>query len=164
MSDNWTREQRKRYNKEYYKKHKEEIRQSHKEYYEGNKKYFSSKNKKFRLKNLEGLKKYRKRWYKKNKEEEKRKQKYKYRKELKLEILMHYGGSPPKCACCGENHIEFLTIDHVNGREKGDKKTGGTLQYWIKRNNFPKGFQVLCFNCNCAKGFFGECPHKREKR
>jgi hypothetical protein len=22
---------------------------------------------------------------------------------------------------------------------------------------------VLCFNCNCAKGFYGSCPHDAER-
>lgn len=33
------------------------------------------------------------------------------RQELKREVLKVYGGV---CSCCGENRIEFLTIDHVN--------------------------------------------------
>ena len=39
---------------------------------------------------------------------------------------------------------------------------GGTKFYrWLKRNNFPEGFQVLCFNCNCGKEINkGVCPHK----
>ncbi len=34
------------------------------------------------------------------------------------------------------------------------------LNQWLITNNFPKGFQILCWNCNYAKGVFGECPHK----
>ena len=34
---------------------------------------------------------------------------------------------------------------------------------WLKKHGFPKeGFQLLCYNCNCAKGFFGKCPHKKQ--
>ena len=35
------------------------------------------------------------------------------------------------------------------------------LQKWIIENNFPKGFQILCHNCNVAKGLYGECPHEK---
>ena len=35
------------------------------------------------------------------------------------------------------------------------------LGQWIKKNNFPKGFQILCHNCNVAKGIYGECPHEK---
>ena len=30
----------------------------------------------------------------------------------------------------------------------------------LKNNNFPKGFQILCWNCNFAKGVLGKCSHK----
>jgi hypothetical protein len=36
---------------------------------------------------------------------------------LKVEVLQCYGGNPPKCPCCGEHRMEFLTIDHIDGRE-----------------------------------------------
>jgi hypothetical protein len=80
---------------------------------------------------------------------------------LKMQVLTHYGGSPPKCACCGENHIEFLTIDHIDGDgaeqrrqlSGSSQKFSGFLFYeWLIINNFPKGYQVLCCNCNMAKG------------
>ena len=35
------------------------------------------------------------------------------------------------------------------------------LSVWMIKNNFPKGFQVLCHNCNLAKGFYGKCPHEK---
>lgn len=39
--------------------------------------------------------------------------------------------------------------------------SGWNFYRWLKNNGFPKkDFQLLCFNCNCAKGFFGMCPHK----
>jgi len=86
------------------------------------------------------------------------------RRKTKLDVLSHYVDGALKCKCCGETEIKFMTLDHIEGegtkhlREIGG---GGTKLYlWIIRNNFPKGFQVLCFNCNCAKGFFGECPHQ----
>ena len=71
----------------------------------------------------------------------------------------------PCCACCRENYShEFLAIDHINGRKiHGHKKGwGGTAMYhWLEKNNYPDGFQVLCHNCNIAKGVFGICPHQK---
>ena len=105
----------------------------------------------------------------KNNPEYKRKRKQsfkKYNQKLRLEVLIHYGGNPPKCACCGESHIEFLTIDHIHGGgRKHSKITGlGTSFYkWLRKNNFPDGFQVLCWNCNCAKGHYGYCPHDQNR-
>ena len=26
-----------------------------------------------------------------------------------------------------------------------------SIARWIIKNNFPKEFEVLCYNCNCAK-------------
>jgi len=87
-----------------------------------------------------------------------------YRIRLKLEVLVHYGGDPPKCACCGENHIEFLTIDHIHGGGKRHRKKIGTNIYnWLKKTKFPDGFRVLCMNCNSALGFYGYCPHQKER-
>jgi len=77
-----------------------------------------------------------------------------------MKALIHYGGILPMCACCGEKHVEFLTIDHIkNDGAKHRKQIKGTSIYgWLERNDFPEGFQVLCRNCNWAK-CFGNCPH-----
>lgn len=83
-------------------------------------------------------------------------------------VMLHYGG---KCACCGEDRREFLTIDHVDGagakhreavaRAMGKKRAQSDDVYWdIINNDFPSGFRVLCFNCNSARGFYGYCPHE----
>ena len=125
--------------------------------------------KKYRLKNREKIREYF-RGYRRNHPERFRK-KYAISKEYyrlkhqrkKLRCLEYYGGNPPICACCGEKEKQFLSLDHTNGggnlhrREIGK----GNICNWIIKNKFPQGFQVLCYNCNCAKGFFGKCPHKK---
>jgi len=87
-------------------------------------------------------------------------------KELRLLILQHYGGRPPKCACCGEQRLEFLVIDHIEGgghrHRETVKKTGVGFYWWIKRNGFPTGLRVLCHNCNMSRGCYGYCPHDKE--
>ena len=88
----------------------------------------------------------------------------KYKQKLKNEVFNAYGGI--KCACCGESYIEFLTIDHVNNdgihhkSKAGYRFTGTHLYVWLKKHNYPSGFQVLCMNCNWAKGHYGKCPHQ----
>lgn len=81
---------------------------------------------------------------------------------LRMEVLQHYGG---QCACCGETEPRFLGIDHINGGGSAHRKTiglsGKSIYYWLKNNGFPAGFQVLCHNCNSAKGRYGICPHQR---
>ena len=86
-------------------------------------------------------------------------------REVKIEVLSHY--SPDlKCSCCGENHIEFLCIDHINGggTKHRDKLSihGSQIYRWLKKNNFPPGYRVLCHNCNGSYGHFGYCPHNKK--
>ena len=86
----------------------------------------------------------------------------KVRQKARLEVLTHYGGNPPRCGCCGENHLQFLGIDHINGggsKHRREFKIGGSFYPWLRQNNYPIGYQVLCHNCNLAKGFYGACPH-----
>jgi 5-methylcytosine-specific restriction endonuclease McrA len=77
----------------------------------------------------------------------------------KLEGIGAYGG---KCVCCGEDQIEFLTLDHINGRtDEPYKITGQKAWARLKARGWPKNnYQLLCFNCNCAKGVYGQCPHQ----
>jgi hypothetical protein len=84
------------------------------------------------------------------------------RRQLRIDTIQAYGG---KCSCCGEAEPDFLSIDHVDGNGNAHRKTlkvrGGTHFYrWLEKNNWPSGYRVLCFNCNCARGFFGRCPHE----
>lgn len=96
--------------------------------------------------------------YKKNRE---------YRTLLKRKVMYHYSNGRLCCRCCGERHMEFLTIDHINNDGAEHRRKIGKTQYdvcrWIINNNFPEGFQVLCFNCNCAKEYSGYCPHQKIK-
>lgn len=31
---------------------------------------------------------------------------------------------------------------------------------WLRDNNFPDEYRILCMNCNFSLGRFGYCPHK----
>jgi len=89
----------------------------------------------------------------------------KYHCQRKMDALITYGGNPPKCACCGEMRIPFLTIDHINGKtaeHRAELKRFGSIYQWLKSMNYPSGFRVLCMNCNFAIGKFGSCPHQEE--
>lgn len=86
-----------------------------------------------------------------------------YRAANRMRILDAYGN---KCACCGETRHEFLAVDHVNNDgAKHRREFSSTAMVYpdIIRRNFPPDFQILCFNCNCAKGIYGKCPHQLEK-
>lgn len=72
---------------------------------------------------------------------------------------------PPACQCCGDATEEFLTIDHKdrNGAEhRRQDPSAINLYEWLKQHNYPEGFRVLCYNCNCSRGARGYCPHERK--
>lgn len=88
----------------------------------------------------------------------------------RLQVLTHYSQNPPSCACCQDDHLEFLTLDHVNGGGTKHRKritsntasSGGTIYGWVVDHSYPEGFQVLCHNCNFAKHLHGECPYHKK--
>ena len=81
-----------------------------------------------------------------------------YYKRQRAKVIEYYGG---RCMCCGEKEDKFLAIDHMNGGgRKHYKEIGQRLYSWLIANKMPEGFQVLCHNCNMAKGLYGICPHK----
>ena len=89
------------------------------------------------------------------------------RRQTKRDVLIALGG---KCACCGEATYEFLTLDHINGDGAAHRKnlTGksrsSSIKIYrdVKRRGYPTDeFRVLCWNCNCAIGCWGYCPHQR---
>lgn len=71
------------------------------------------------------------------------------RSDDRLLALWHYGGQPPYCVCCGEDHIQFLGIGNNSFR----------LYRELRRKRYPAGYQVLCHNCNFALTTYGTCPH-----
>jgi len=74
----------------------------------------------------------------------------------KLTVLQHYGG---KCKLCDAMDMAVLSIDHIDGggtRHRNQLlRQGTTLYRWLVKNNYPEGFQVLCFNCNMKKYLTG---------
>lgn len=72
------------------------------------------------------------------------------RENLKLEVMNAYGG--PICVGCGEENIDFLEIDHIEGGGRQHTLAigggGHGLRGWLKANNFPPGFRILCRTCN----------------
>ena len=103
---------------------------------------------------------------------------------IRLKVLRYYSkrlsnSDIPCCRCCGENsYAEFLAVDHILGKKEMDSipelvelgysstKSGGGLQRWLIENNYLKDlqteyFQILCHNCNGAKGLYGKCPHEK---
>ncbi len=98
------------------------------------------------------------------KESERLRSLVKNRQEKEL-VLAAYGGS--QCACCGETQLLFLTIDHLADNGAQERKDigirGGTAFYrFLRKADYPPGYQVLCFNCNAGKHMnAGICPHNK---
>lgn len=87
-----------------------------------------------------------------------------YRAKERLAVITYYSNGHKSCYCCLEKRYEFLCIDHINGGGgKHLKSIGGNFYKWLIRNKFPKGYRVLCHNCNMARGFYGYCPHEKER-
>ncbi len=86
---------------------------------------------------------------------------------FKNDCLQAYG---KKCICCGETVAAFLTLDHEGGNGNDHRKSlfkhnvGGLHMYrWLKKNNYPLGYRILCMNCNWATRYGGNCPHNLER-
>lgn len=85
--------------------------------------------------------------------------------KARLEALTHYSKGTLRCACCSESAYQFLTLDHINnnGAEHRRQINNTNLPNWLRKHGYPEGFQVLCMNCNFAKGKYGVCPHVAEE-
>jgi hypothetical protein len=154
----------KRKNRERYEKNKEQILAATRAYYEKNKEKCEAKKREWQKENLEKVRAYGAKWRAQNPEKHLARNKN-YKDRLRDECFAAYGGS---CFCCGEARKEFLAMDHVEGGGNKHRKTeklrgGGTTHLWLKRRGYPKTFRLSCHNCNMARGFFGYCPHERER-
>jgi len=124
-------------NKEYRKIHKDEIKVKHAEYYKNNRDKIHAKKAEY---------------YKNNRDIINAKS-VEHRKNVRLEVLTHYSNGAMQCKECGERHIEFLEMDHINGGGTKHRKTEDirSMYYYLRTNKFPEGYQVLCSNCNNKK-------------
>lgn len=79
-------------------------------------------------------------------------------------ILNAYGA---KCACCGEEHKRFLTLEHLaqDGKAHRQRRSHATGVYKdVIDQGFPRDkYAVMCLNCNWARRF-GPCPHEMERQ
>ena len=140
------------YNKEYKDKNKETVKENYKKWQQKNKEYCRQKNKEqFKKKKVLGLCTRCGRKNDRNFNEcsdcgEKRKR---VSEKLKLEVFSYYG---QKCCLCSNEDLDVLSIDHIkNDGKKHREKISQHLYSWLKKYNYPEGFQCLCYNCNWKK-------------
>lgn len=78
----------------------------------------------------------------------------------KVKAVINYSNPKGSAICnnCGEQDIDLLCLDHIDGKGKRHRKelnVGGSGFYrWLERQGYPQGFQVLCYNCNMKKERF----------
>ena len=79
----------------------------------------------------------------------------------RYQALLHYSGGDIACACCGERHVEFLGLDHVNDdgavhRRAINRRGGSGFYSWLRTTSYS--YQDLvgaCHNCNMARAMYG---------
>ena len=80
---------------------------------------------------------------------------------IRKRCLEKYGN---KCACCGEDYVEFLAVDHTNNDGSKERRTGlkGTKLFkFLCDNPISERYRILCHNCNMSFGLYGYCPHQK---
>ena len=76
------------------------------------------------------------------------------REILKLEVLGHYGvHGVARCTWpgCDIHDQDMLTLDHIHGGGTEHRKSGGCnagviLYRKLRHQDYPNGYQTLCFN------------------
>ena len=74
-------------------------------------------------------------------------------KEAVVNVLTNGEGT---CRWCGQGDLDVLCVDHVNdnGRQHAEEcgyRGGNSFYKWLIKNDYPEGFQILCYNCNSKK-------------
>lgn len=125
------------------KQNSQKVKQYNQERYLANKELHIQRAIEWKNKNAEQVRDRTKKWYWK----------------LRSDVFSAYGN---KCACCGETELLFLSIDHIDGQSyKISPLSGQKLYKFLRENNYPEGFQILCHNCNQGKrANRGICPHQ----
>lgn len=80
---------------------------------------------------------------------------------VKIECYEHYGGIV--CVCCGERHIDLLTLHHIDGDGGGRHRQRGGKRFYLqlRAKGYPAGFEVRCYNCNIGASLAEGCPHRK---
>ena len=144
------------YAQKYRAENQEEINRKNRERRALNPELDRNYKREWRLRHPNERKEYQQRYYKTNQ------QRIRERSQLelsclKLEVLTHYSTQPvPICPRCRIDDIDVLCIDHIKGNGNEHRRsiggTSGTPFYqWLKTNNYPEEFQILCYNCNQKK-------------
>lgn len=82
------------------------------------------------------------------------------RDKVRAEVLTYYGNGKLACLLCGFSDVRALTIDHLDGNGADHRRVigrGSALCSYLRKHNYPEGYQTLCMNCQFVKAKeFGE--------
>ena len=159
-----TFEEKRIYNRKYYKAHsevkkaiekkyreihREAINEKGKKYYVEHRNEIIARRKKYHAKYPEKTRIHCKKYYIRHREELIEYAKT-YRLELKKQVLTYYGYGKLECAICHDTRIDVLSIDHINGKGNQHRKQighiGSSFYSWLIKNECPPGFRTLCYN------------------
>lgn len=77
-----------------------------------------------------------------------------------------YSNGDACCKFCRQADIDVLCLDHIDNdgvkQRLLNPRRGHDLYRWLRLNDYPGNYQVLCFNCNMKKAFMwkrGEVLH-----
>lgn len=162
---------------QYREAHKEELREKYKDFYKDNRDKILQRSKDYYLSHLEEKKAYHKQYNKTHPHKPKKYapgQRRKWSRKSADRLWQHAIEFFGPCACCGESHREFLSVDHIKGnggyhrRKEGWKGGGKAILQKLRKEGWPEKakneYRLLCFNCNFAIGHHGYCPHHPEIR
>ena len=140
----------------------EKRRKQKLKWYYKNKEQEVKRSREWRKKNIEQARENQRNWSEKNRLHV-RERDNKYLAKIKHQALEAYCGDDISCICCGEKYEIMLSIDHI-GKDGAEhrRKIGSKskqLYLWLRKNNYPLGYRVLCINCNVTLGTTGSCPH-----
>lgn len=104
----------------------------------------------------EGLKIQQRQYYwERGGKEKHRLRQYRRYQAIKQEVLTYYSGNhSPHCGICSVSDKDILCVDHIDGggnqhrKTLGDKGRGVHFYQWLRKQGYPAGYRVLCFNCN----------------
>ncbi len=80
---------------------------------------------------------------------------------MKHDALLHYGNGKCSCTSCGNTNTGALSLRYIPDSDSALNYTVNRkrvwLYSWLKKNNYPDGYQTLCMNCQFIRKHNKDC-------
>lgn len=146
--------------KRYRRKHPEKIKEKLKRSYQRNKKTRRKQQNDYHRTQYKNDKKFKETVQKRN---------HNWVRKNKEKVISNYSNGEMKCAVCGIDDFDLLTMDHIYGggsrfKREYKERTGKNfhLHTFLIKNNFPPGYRVLCWNCQYKERIRLHYNHSRK--